>query len=187
LFVILIVSGFVVTIIAVVILKKEYKYKVAIGYKFCPGDFECTTLNSLKLPLIAFIGGMIAGSLGIGAGLIFNPIIIQMGVHPAVASATGMYMVIFTTTASSMVVILLNRLYVKYAIILAILTLIGSYPGVYMQSYIVMRNGGRQQYTVVILLFFIVFCLVLIPLLNVITLTQKASDGYDVFAWGSYC
>jgi uncharacterized membrane protein YfcA len=131
LFILLIVSGLIVTIISVVILKKEYNYKVKVGYKFTPGDFECTTKNSFKLPLIAFTGGLIAGGLGIGAGLIFNPIMIQLGIHPTVASATGMYMVMYTTMASTMVVILLNKLYVQYAVILCVLTLIGTIPGVY--------------------------------------------------------
>ena len=108
LFALLISLGMMLTFVGIFVVKKEYTYKKSIGYQFTPGDFECTTFNSIKLPLIGLFGGIATASLGIGAGTIFSPIIIQMGVQPQVASATGMFMVMVLTTASTMVMIILK-------------------------------------------------------------------------------
>lgn len=64
-----------------------------------------------------------------------------MGVQAQVASATGMYMVYFTCFASTVAVLLMNKLPIQYAIILCILTAMGTYPGVYGQAYIVKKTG----------------------------------------------
>ena len=47
-----------------------------------------------------------SGALGLGGGSIFNPLLLSMGVPPRVASATGMYMIIFSTGASSLIYII---------------------------------------------------------------------------------
>lgn len=82
LFILLIASGFFVTGVGVFFIKRDYSAKLLAKYPFVPGDFKCTTINAIKLPSIALIAGYFAGSLGIGAGLIVNPIIIQLGVQP---------------------------------------------------------------------------------------------------------
>ena len=68
--------GLVFTIIGRAVVVSEYEQKKSLGYKFVPGDFVCTPCNSIKLPLTALFGGIAAAALGIGAGLIFNPVII---------------------------------------------------------------------------------------------------------------
>ena len=45
------------TLLAVMVQRKEYAYKKKIGYEFVTGDFECTLKNAISLPLAAcFIG-----------------------------------------------------------------------------------------------------------------------------------
>jgi len=76
LFAILVVSGFLVTGVSGLIVKRENTQKLKVNYPFVTGDFQFTLKNAIKLPAIALVGAFFAGSLGIGAGLIFNPIII---------------------------------------------------------------------------------------------------------------
>ena len=45
---------------------------------------------------------MVSGALGLGGGSIFNPIMITMGVPPVVSTSTGMYMVMYSTAASTL-------------------------------------------------------------------------------------
>lgn len=66
-----------------------------------PSDIIFSTWNLLKLILIGFVGGIVSGALGLGGGAIFNPILLSMGVPPKVSSATGMYMIIFSTSTST--------------------------------------------------------------------------------------
>jgi len=49
----------------------------------------------------AFNGGLISGALGIGGSSIFNPVMISFGVPPIVATSTGMFMVMYSTGAST--------------------------------------------------------------------------------------
>lgn len=46
-------------------------------------------------------GGWVSGALGLGGGSIFNPLMISLGVPPSVSTATGMYMILWSASASS--------------------------------------------------------------------------------------
>ena len=43
-----------------------------------------------------------SGALGLGGGAIFNPLLLNLGIPPVVASATAMYMIIYSTGASTL-------------------------------------------------------------------------------------
>lgn len=62
--------------------------------------------NVLTLIFFSLFGGMIGSAVGLGGGAIFNPLLLNFGVPPKVASSTGMYMIIFSTAASSISYIL---------------------------------------------------------------------------------
>ncbi len=55
----------------------------------------------LRLGITAFVGGWASGCLGMSGGSIFNPMLLGMGVPPAVASNTGMYMIVFSEIGSN--------------------------------------------------------------------------------------
>lgn len=52
-------------------------------------------------------------------------------------------MAYFTTFAASCSVILLNKMPNVYAVLLCVFTVIGTYPGVFMQGYIVKVTGKQ--------------------------------------------
>lgn len=47
------------------------------------------------------MGGWISGAIGLGGGMIFNPLLMSMGVPPKVATSSGMYMIIFASGATT--------------------------------------------------------------------------------------
>ena len=55
------------------------------------------------LVTLGFLGGIAAGALGIGGGAIFTPSLLAMGVPPLVVTGTGLYLVFFSTSASSLI------------------------------------------------------------------------------------
>jgi len=55
---------------------------------------------------LGFGGGWVAGALGLGGGVIFNPLLLSMGVPPKVSSATGMYLITFSKIVTTMLYIL---------------------------------------------------------------------------------
>ena len=69
------------------------------------------TGNTLYIVLmLGFFGGWIAGALGLGGGVIFNPILIAMNVPPKVSSATGMYLITFSKIATCIIYFLYGQL-----------------------------------------------------------------------------
>mmetsp|Transcript_47573 Transcript_47573/g.62898 ORF Transcript_47573/g.62898 Transcript_47573/m.62898 type:complete len:110 (-) Transcript_47573:118-447(-) len=107
--------------------------------------------------------------------------------HPAVASATGMYCTLFTTLAATVILLFNDALNLPYAALICLVTLIGTFPGLYGQTWLVKKAGGRIQFTV-----FILFCFLLLPILTVLPLsiidTKRASDnGKDVGTFTAFC
>lgn len=59
---------------------------------------------------LGFGGGWVAGALGLGGGVIFNPLLLALGVPPKVSSATGMYLITFSKIATSALYIVFGQL-----------------------------------------------------------------------------
>ena len=74
--------------------------KKQLGFKSERGDIKwdskCTTLY----PAICFACGIAAGALGIAAGMILSPILLELGMTPAVAAATSGFAVLFTSSCT---------------------------------------------------------------------------------------
>ena len=52
---------------------------------------------------IGFVGGLVAGALGLGGGSIYNPALLSLGVHPKVSGATGMFLVLVSTVNTCLI------------------------------------------------------------------------------------
>ena len=69
-------------------------------------DISWNESNTISYPLMAIVAGLAAGLFGIGGGVIKGPLMLALGVHASVASATSACMILFTSctaTASYMV------------------------------------------------------------------------------------
>ena len=81
-------------------LGRERLEKEKAGYAFHSSDLEFSTKNARNLAGLAFFGGICGGCLGIGGGMIFNPLLLELGMLPTVSSATGMYLVMFSSLST---------------------------------------------------------------------------------------
>lgn len=88
-------------LIAVFILKREFKEKSDASYDFIEGDLKITNRNISVMVLVALIGAIYASFSGIGAGMVFCPALIMISIESQVATATGMYLSMFTTLSST--------------------------------------------------------------------------------------
>jgi uncharacterized membrane protein YfcA len=91
------------------------------------------------LSIFAFLGGWVSGALGLGGGAIFNPLLLSLGVPPSVASATGMYMIIYSTTGSSIVFITYKMLNMQFGSWLGFWSSLGSLLGLYILNKVVKK------------------------------------------------
>lgn len=75
------------------------------------------------------IGGWSTGALGLGGGVLFNPLLMSMGHQPKVAAATGMYMVIFSTGAATTIYIIMGTLNMQYGLWISAIVLVTTIIG----------------------------------------------------------
>lgn len=70
-------------ILAVRMLRNEQALKLKYGnINLVESDIVLTNKNITILILLGFMGGMLAGALGLGGGVIFNPVLLAMGLPP---------------------------------------------------------------------------------------------------------
>jgi uncharacterized membrane protein YfcA len=104
-------------------------------------------LNYRKLTVLVslgFAGGFIAGALGLGGGIIYNPVLLTMGLPPMVAAASGLYLVTFSKVATSVVYLVNGQLPLDYAGWLSFCSTVGSVLGVF-ATWAYMKKSGRQS------------------------------------------
>jgi uncharacterized membrane protein YfcA len=80
--------------------------------------------------VIALIVGSISGTFGVSPGLLLNPIMLALGVHAVVGVTTVMYVVLYTTFATSFLSIFEDLLNPQYGGVVVIMTILGTYPGI---------------------------------------------------------
>ena len=78
---------------------------------------------------LGFGGGWVAGALGLGGGVIFNPLLLAMGVPPRVSSATGMYLITFSKIVTCVIYFIYGELVIDYALWAAFVSCLGSIVG----------------------------------------------------------
>ncbi|CAM9510084.1 unnamed protein product [Ectocarpus sp. 6 AP-2014] len=87
-------------------LVERWRLKARLNYRYGEGDVEWNPKNTLRYPAVCFFAGFFAGLFGVGGGIVKGPLMLEMGVHPMVASATSAVMILytsFTATTSFMV------------------------------------------------------------------------------------
>mmetsp|Transcript_12568 Transcript_12568/g.17343 ORF Transcript_12568/g.17343 Transcript_12568/m.17343 type:complete len:148 (-) Transcript_12568:84-527(-) len=140
----------------------------------------------VKVLLIGFIGGWVAGALGLGGGAIFNPALLALGVPPVVSSATGMYLVSFSKIASCVVYGLNGQLDIDYCLWIGLWSVISSALSLYAADWY-MRRFKRQSIIVWILTFILGLSAVAVPIFGAMSLMVEAEKGIDIYAFNSLC
>ena len=90
---------------------------------------KSTITISNELLIKAYFSGILSGMLGIGGGLIINPLLLEMGYVPLVASALSAFVVLFTSASTSTQFLILGAFDMKNAVFVAFLSMTGSLIG----------------------------------------------------------
>jgi multisubunit Na+/H+ antiporter MnhF subunit len=105
-----------ITVINIILVKREYKAKVDNDYTFVDGDLKWTPESLVGFILSAIGAGSVAGVFGLGGGIIFKPLLLHFKVSPVVAASTGMYMIMFTTFSNSIIFYVSGYLNLNYGL-----------------------------------------------------------------------
>jgi len=99
----------------------------------------------VKCVVIVLFGGMVAGMLGFGGGMILGPLMLEMGIHPLVSSATSSVMVLFSASAATFSFAVADKLNYQYAFVYGGLCAVASIFGVAIISTSVRRSGKGSR------------------------------------------
>jgi len=168
------------------LIKREHHLKVEHGYQFVDGDLHWTPKLLVQFMIGAVGAGLMAGTVGSGGGVIFNPLLLSFGVSPQVASSSGMYMIMFSTLANSILYTMAGFLDVGYAIWWGSFVILGTAVGLKAVNSLV-KKTGRTSYIAVLLTFIIILSAIVIPIFGGLQMMEKHDKGENILEFGSYC
>ena len=93
---------------------KERSALVSHGYRFVAGDPHWSVGTVILYPVFSALSGVIAGMLGVGGGMIKSPMLLYLGLDPLVAAATASFMMLFTSSISSIQFVILGTVPFDY-------------------------------------------------------------------------
>ncbi|XP_039047544.1 sulfite exporter TauE/SafE family protein 4-like [Hibiscus syriacus] len=101
-------------------LHKEQKNRMRRGNSeaICEASIEWSPLSITFCAVCGILGGTVGGLLSSGGGFILGPILLEIGVIPQVASATGTFVMMFSSSLSVLEFYLLKRFPILYALYL---------------------------------------------------------------------
>eukprot|EP00540_Astrosyne_radiata_P020084 CAMPEP_0116865202 /NCGR_PEP_ID=MMETSP0418-20121206/25266_1 /TAXON_ID=1158023 /ORGANISM="Astrosyne radiata, Strain 13vi08-1A" /LENGTH=574 /DNA_ID=CAMNT_0004500547 /DNA_START=44 /DNA_END=1769 /DNA_ORIENTATION=- len=114
-------------------------------YKFVEGDIQWDARSTVIYPLLCFFAGFVAGLFGIGGGIVKGPVMLALGVHPAVASATSACMILFTSFTATTSFLVFGLVIPDYAIFCLIMGFIATVVGQTVMAYLI-RKYRRHSY-----------------------------------------
>lgn len=176
-----------VVIYSVMNIQNDQRLKIKYGHiNLVDSDLRFSGKDLRTVLGLGFGGGWVAGALGLGGGVIFNPLLIALGVPPKVSSATGMYLITFSKIATCIIYFLDDLLIFDYGLWIAGWSTLGAICGL-IGANIYMEKVGRQS--------IIVFCLALVmgisaigvPVFGGRDLMAESAQGKDIWAFKSIC
>jgi len=78
--------------------------------------------------------GVLAGTIGLGGGVLISPVLLELHVHPQTAAATSTFITFFASTVATVAFGLDDRLNLQYMAVYAPICLVGGFFGVYVLS-----------------------------------------------------
>eukprot|EP00804_Cyclotella_cryptica_P022976 CCRYP_014995-RB/>CCRYP_014995-RB protein AED:0.21 eAED:0.21 QI:76/1/1/1/1/1/3/81/595 len=102
----------------------DTRRKMDAGYRYLKEDIRWNKKSTVVYPLVSSIAGFCAGMFGIGGGIVKGPLMLAMGVHPSVASATSACMILFTSFTATTTFAVYGMLVRDYAVVCTILGIV---------------------------------------------------------------
>ena len=150
-------------------------------------DIRYSGVQLKSLLFFAFVGGWVGGALGLGGGSIFNPLMISLGVPPSVSTSTGMYMIMFSTGASTLMFYTYGALNLTFGFWLGFWCSFGILIGVSLVNHLI-KIYKRQSLLVFFLVFMLALSAVLVFVQNIIHyLVDEESEKEQLWKISSIC
>jgi len=157
------------------LLLKDAARKAEAGYIYLDDDFKWDRKSTIIYPLISTLAGFCAGMFGIGGGIIKGPLMLAMGFHPAVASATSACMILFTSFTATTTFSVYGLMVPDYAIVGALLGFCATLIGQTVMSRILAKSK-RSSYIAFSIGFVVLLSAMLMVLESVLHMVSDEED-----------
>lgn len=134
-----------ISLIARSYLVNRYERKRKCGYQYVEGDIKWDASATFIYPLICALAGFFAGMFGVGGGIVKGPLMLAMGVHPKVSSASSATMILFTSFTASTSFMVFGLLIPDYAMICILIGFTATFGG-QIALYYLMNKYQRNSY-----------------------------------------
>jgi uncharacterized membrane protein YfcA len=149
-------------------------------------EFKLEGKVIIILPIVTFITGLLAGSLGIGGGLVLNPILIVYGMLPEVSTASCNVFVFMTSISSFIQFSMAGLIGAKEGFLLFSISVIGSCVGIFGIKK-VMDKYKRASLLVFVLGGMLTLVGTMIPINLILQIIKNVQEGTFTFALRSIC
>lgn len=126
-------------------LLKRYYQKQEVGYPYVDGDIRWDPRGTVLYPIICCLAGFFAGMFGVGGGIVKGPLMLAMGVHPKVSSASSACMILFTSFTATTSFWVFGLLVSDYASICIVIGFFATFVGQIGLFYL-MKKYQRNSY-----------------------------------------
>ena len=167
-------------------INKEYYYRISIGFPYDGKDIIWSTSKCFNMGITGLISGFIAGTIGIGGGVVLGPILLSLGIYPVVSTVTTNFLVLLTSSSTSLQFMLNNMMNYEYACMSIIFSILGSYIGTKIIHHY-FKQTGRESLLIFALVFVIGSSALILPLCSILSTINDVERGIDVFRFNSPC
>ena len=167
-------------------IQRAHEAKLKANYQFGVGDIYMDMGNIQKICGVGVIAGWIAGCFGLGGGIVFNPVLLELGVLPEVASATAIFMIIFGSGVATFQYVIVGELLYFTAVIICFAAVFATgFTLVYILKRV--RAYGRNSIIIFALTFVIFASAILIPYFGIKRNLEGHKTWSQLLAFQSFC
>jgi len=135
-----------VSVFARNVLVTQYHKKQEVNFKYVEGDIKWDERATVVYPFVCMFAGFFAGMFGIGGGIVKGPLMLEMGVHPAVSSACSACMILFTSFTATTSFIVFGLLVKEYAYICFSIGFLATIVGQLGLNHVMKLLGNRSSF-----------------------------------------
>lgn len=145
-----------------------------------------TKENIAKLAVLSYLTGLLSGAVGMGGGLIMNPVFLLIGLNPDVSTASCNVIVLATSIASSLCYTLAGYVGLLDGLGIMGFSMLGSITGIYLVKQQVEKHK-RMSIIVFILAFMLTLVGIMVPIKLALIIWNSVQDGSFAYGLKNIC
>jgi uncharacterized membrane protein YfcA len=154
-------------------LLQRYHLKQRLQYPYVEGDIEWNERNSIVYPLVCTLAGFFAGMFGVGGGIVKGPLMLAMGVHPAVSAASSACMILFTSFSATTSFVVFGLLRADYGVVCLLVGLVTTWCGQVAMN-VLMARTQRASYIAYSIGGVVLLSALLMTMQSVLSMAERA-------------